>query len=102
MNIVNFYAKLPTAEQLYADIQNDELAVFDHLPTGARLLHEEVEAIGSTHCVLHHENSILPWNGDDYFVLTPERFNYMSAREGLRQLALNWINTGRGDISTYF
>ena len=100
MTIVNFYDKTPSAEQLYTDMQNDELAVFDHFPTGARELHEAVEALGSVHCSLHQENSIRPWEGEDYFVLAPGSFDYMSERETLRRLALNWINTGRGDIVT--
>ena len=99
MSIVNFYDPRPSANQLYNDMLNGELAVFDDLPTSARQLHAQVEALGVS-CALHQENTIEPWNGEDYFVMTPENFGYMEIREQLRQLALHWITSGRGNVTT--
>lgn len=95
MALVNFYNKTPSIEQVASDLKNDEIVVFDHMPSGAKILAAQVEAQVDFICITHHENTIRPWNGEDYFVMVRNSFGYSEKREKLRAIALQWVDAGR-------
>ncbi len=95
MALVNFYNKTPSVEQVASDLFDDEIVVFDHMPSGAKILAHQVEAHVDFVCTVHHENTIRPWTGEDYFVIVRSSFKYSEKREKLRAIALQWVDAGR-------
>lgn len=92
--LVNFYNKTPSDTQVALDLSNDEAVVFNHLTSGARNLADQVEALVNFDFNTHNENTIPPWNSDDYFVMARSSFEYAAKREKLRAIALQWTNAG--------
>lgn len=95
--MVNFYKKTPSAIQIASDLGNDELVVFNHGTSGARDLAKQVEAIVDFDFHMHNENTILKWEGADYFVMVRSGFCYISKREKLRAIAVVWVDEGDPD-----
>jgi hypothetical protein len=94
---VSFYRNSPSAVQVASDLSNDEIVVFNHLRTGARILEGQVEALVDFTFITHNENTIPKWNGEDYFVMVRSDFPYFHYRESLRALAIDWIAAGCPD-----
>lgn len=97
MVLVNFYNKTPSDIQVALDLNNDELVVFNHTTSGAKNLADQVEALVGFSFSTHNENTIQPWNSDDYFVMVCSGFTYLAKREKLRVIALQWANAGCPD-----
>lgn len=96
MTIVNFYTQVPSITQMVSDLNNDELIVFTYDTTsGGRAFNDQVEALVNFSIYTNHENTILKWSGDDYFVMHRSSFEFTDVRETLRKLALNWFNAGK-------
>ena len=94
MTLVNFYNKTPSDAQIASDLSSDELVVFTHMRTGARSLAAQVEALVSFDFNTHNENTVLPWDSDDYFVMVRSGFESSELRDKLRAIALEWANAG--------
>ena len=97
MALVNFYNKTPSDIQVASDLNNDELVVFNHMTSGAAILADQVKALVSFSFSTHNENTIQPWDSDDYFVMVRSGFKYLAKREELRAIALQWANAGCPD-----
>ena len=93
MTLVNFYNQTPSAIQVAADLKNGELTVFTHMTSGAGDLLDHVQQLVAFDINMHHENAILKWEGEDYFVMIPTSFDYPSIREKLRATAAAWFET---------
>ncbi|WP_316374623.1 hypothetical protein [Burkholderia anthina] len=90
MALVTFYNSTPSDTQVASDLSNDEIVVFTHTRTGGRLLADQVQALVDFNVNLHHENTVPKWNGEDYFVMVKDSFDYSSVREKLRVIAVAW------------
>ena len=97
MALVNFYNKSPSDSQVALHLSSEELVVFNHLTSGAKNLADQVKALVGFGFTTHNENTVLPWNSDDYFVMVRSGFNYFEKREKLRAIALQWVNAGCPD-----
>lgn len=97
MTLVNFYNQPPLQEKAESDLYNEELVVFSCPKTHARTLVERVEGSVDFEIRLEHENTILSWNGADYFVLFRDSFDYSETKEKLRPVALAWADAGFPD-----
>lgn len=91
MALVNFYNQTPSDTQIATNLNDGELVVFTHTTSGERELTARVEALVAFNCYTHHENTVLPWNGPDYFVTVRSNFNYPEKREKLRAIAKKWV-----------
>ena len=76
---------------------NEELVVFSCPKTHARTLVERVEGSVDFEIRMEHENTILKWDGADYFVLFRHSFDYSEAKKKLRPVALAWADAGFPD-----
>lgn len=91
--LVNFYNSTPSDTQVASDLSNDEIVVFTHFRTGGRILADRVQALVDFNVNLHNENTIPKWNGEDYFVMVKDSFDYSIVREKLRAIAVDWTAT---------
>lgn len=97
MALFNFFNEVP-ADRKIADLMEDgEAVVFTHMRTGARELGDRLKALVDFDFQTHNENTILKWEGDDYFVMFQSDFDYFDKREKLRELAAKWVADGRPD-----
>lgn len=107
MALVNFYNQTPSATQVAAELRNDEIIVFKHLTSGARMVVDEVEALIDFDIQMHQENTSPKWTGEDYeeyFVMHRidiERDDLYDAsnKEKLRVMVVDWINNNCPDQS---
>ncbi|WP_194714657.1 hypothetical protein [Noviherbaspirillum soli] len=97
MALINFYKLTPSHTQVASDLNNDELAVFNHGTSGARELAEKVAKDLDFDINVHHENTILKWHGADYFVMVRSSFDYPAIQEELRAAAAEWVGAGCPD-----
>lgn len=94
MAIVNFYNKTPSDTKIAMNLSNDELIVFNHMTSGAKVLSDQVEALVDFDFNMHNENTVPKWEGADYFVIVRSSFGYSANREKLRVLAAKWADAG--------
>jgi hypothetical protein len=97
MTLVNFYNQPPSQEQAASDLYHEELVVLSCQKTVARTLVERVEGSVDFEIRMEHENTILKWDGADYFVLFRHSFDYSEAKKKLRPVALAWADAGFPD-----
>ena len=94
MTLARFYKVQPSAEQIASDLRDKVLVVFAGSTSSTDELYGKVKKLVRFGFNLHHENVILPWNGDDYFVMVRTSYQYSVQRAKLRAITAIWFNEG--------
>lgn len=96
VTIVNFYDQ-PEAQRIAENLYYQEIVVYSSTTTGAEVLVDDVKKQVAFTFDTRTENTILPWDGEDYFVIFRGGFDYDGKKEELRAMALQWAYAGRPD-----